>query len=47
MCVLFIKVPIQKMSGNLLNDPRMSTNPTCSIWEISDEFFLTLNYVEI
>ena len=23
MCVLWIKVPIRKMSGNLFNDPRM------------------------
>ena len=24
MCVLSIKVPIQKKSGNLFNDPRMN-----------------------
>ena len=36
MCVLSIKVPIRKKSGNLFNDPRISTSTLLENWKIME-----------
>ena len=39
MCVLSIKVPMRKMSGNLFNDPRSSG--LCEATSVNEVFFLS------
>ena len=49
MCVLSIKVPIRKMSGNLFNDPRTSVslrpNSEISIYFIQQLFVFQQNFL--
>ena len=40
MCVLSIKVPIRKNSGNLFNDPRTSQNIVMKTTKIKGFFFV-------
>ena len=37
MCVLSIKVPIRKKSGNLFNDPRILNDPSTNLFFILDK----------